>query len=99
MVSRAAELQEKIRIAEERREDMSLSKRKMNIIWIHKWALIKEKKDEMERICSNIRNIKNRKKTHIRAVRAYAVIKKIYEVFNEQRQAYIRQQRIEFLAS
>jgi hypothetical protein len=78
-------LQEKIRIAEERREEMSISKRKMNIIWLHKWALIKEKRDEMERICSNIRNIKNRKKTHILAVRAYSVIKKIYEVFNEQR--------------
>jgi hypothetical protein len=52
------ELQERIKMAKERKSDMEAEKRKMNIIWIHKWALIKEKREEMERICNNIRMIK-----------------------------------------
>jgi hypothetical protein len=52
------ELQERIKMAKERKPDMEAEKRKMNIIWIHKWALIKEKREEMERICNNIRMIK-----------------------------------------
>ena len=86
-------------MAEERREDMFLSKRKMNIIWLHKWSLIKEKKEQMQRVCRNIKNIKNRKKGYIRAIKALDVVKQIFNVFDTQRQAVIRQQRIIFLAS
>jgi len=52
------DLSEKIVSAQEKKADIELEKRKMNIINIHKWKLIKEKREEMERICNNIRMVK-----------------------------------------
>lgn len=96
---RAQDLKERTRVAEERREDMLVSKRKMNIVWLHKWSLIKEKKEQLQRVCMNIKNVKNRKKAHIRAIKALDVLKRMFAVFDTQRKAVIRQQRIVFLAS
>ena len=61
---------------------MEAEKRKMNIIWMHKWALIKEKREEMERICNNIRMIKQRKNLYVKNILAYHIIQKIFEVFD-----------------
>jgi hypothetical protein len=90
------ELQERIRVAKERKSDMEAEKRKMNIIWIHKWALIKEKREEMERICNNIRMIKQRKNIYVKHILAYHIIKKIFEVFDEKRSAVLLEMRINF---
>lgn len=76
--SRAYEREERIRLAKERKSDMEAEKRKMNIIWIHKWALIKEKKEEMERICNNIRMIKQRKNLYTKNIHAFHIIKQIF---------------------
>ncbi len=72
--SRGWEREERIRLAKERKSDMEAEKRKMNIIWIHKWALIKEKKEEMERICNNIRMIKQRKNLLTKNILAFHII-------------------------
>jgi hypothetical protein len=69
-------------MAKERKPDMEAEKRKMNIIWMHKWALIKEKREEMERICNNIRMIKQRKNLYVKNILAYHIIQKIFEVFD-----------------
>ena len=90
------ELQERIQMAKERKSDMEAEKRKMNIIWIHKWALIKEKREEMERICNNIRMIKQRKTLYVKNILAYHIIKKIFEVFDEKRSAVLLEMRINF---
>jgi predicted nucleic acid-binding Zn-ribbon protein len=90
------ELQERIQIAKERKSDMEAEKRKMNIIWIHKWALIKEKREEMERICNNIRMIKQRKNLYIKNILALHIIKKIFEVFDEKRSTVILEMKINF---
>ena len=90
------ELQERIKIAKDRKTDMEAEKRKMNIIWIHKWALIKEKREEMERICNNIRMIKQRKTLYAKNMLAYHIIKKIFEVFDEKRSAVLLEMKINF---
>ena len=90
------ELQERIQIAKERKSDMEAEKRKMNIIWIHKWALIKEKREEMERMCNNIRMIKQRKILYVKNIIALQIIKKIFEVFDEKRSAVILEIKINF---
>ena len=90
------ELQERIRMAKERKSDMESEKRKMNIIWIHKWALVKEKREEMERICNNIRMIKQRKNLYVKNILAYHIIKKIFEVFDEKRAAVLLEMKINF---
>lgn len=90
------ELQERIRIAKERKSDMEAEKRKMNIIWIHKWALIKEKKEEMERICNNIRMIKQRKNLYVKNMLAYHIIKKVFQIFDEKRSAVLLEMKINF---
>lgn len=61
---------------------MFINKRKMNIIWLHKWSLIKEKKEQMQRVCRNIKNIKNRKKAYIQAIKAFDIVKQIFNVFD-----------------
>lgn len=68
----------------------------MNIIKIHKWALIKEKREEMERICNNIRMIKQRKTLYVKNVIAYHIINKIFEVFDEKRSAVLLEMKINF---
>lgn len=40
------ELAEKIKLVKDKKEDIEVQKRKMNIIWLNKWALIREKKEE-----------------------------------------------------
>jgi hypothetical protein len=90
------ELQERIKMAKDRKSDMEAEKRKMNIIWIHKWALIKEKREEMERICNNIRMIKQRKTLYVKNMLAYHINKKIYEVFDEKRSAVLLEMKINF---
>jgi hypothetical protein len=75
---------------------MEAEKRKMNIIWIHKWALIKEKKDEMERICNNIRMIKQRKTLLAKNIFAHHIINKIFRVFDEKRAAVLLEMKINF---
>jgi hypothetical protein len=90
------ELQERIKMAKDRKSDMEEEKRKMNIIWIHKWALIKEKREEMERICNNIRMIKQRKTLYVKNMLAYHIIKKIFEVFDEKRSAVLLEMKINF---
>lgn len=57
---------------------MSISKRKVNIVWLHKWSLIKEKRQEMERICNNIRQVKNRKKTYFQGIKAFKIIREMF---------------------
>lgn len=90
------ELQERIRMAKDRKSDMEAEKRKMNIIWIHKWALIKEKREEMERICNSIRMIKSRKTLYVKNILAFHIIRKVFEVFDEKRSAVLLEMRINF---
>jgi len=68
----------------------------MNIIWLHKWAFIKEKRDEMERICNNIRMIKQRKYVLCKAIKSFHVIKEAYQIFNQKRVAVLLAMRINF---
>ena len=62
----------------DRKKELESSKRKMNIIWLNKWALIREKKEEMERVCNNIRMIKHRKVVLAKNITAFKYLKTIY---------------------
>lgn len=90
------ELSEKLATAQERRSDFEVSKRKMDIIWINKWALIKEKREEMERICHNIRMVKKRKTDLMKAITACHIVKKIFENYNLKREAVMLENKINF---
>lgn len=75
---------------------MLVSKRKMNVIWLNKWALIREKREEMERICNNIRMIKQRKYLLAKNIKACHLIKEVYEIFAAKRAAVLKEIRINF---
>ena len=94
--TKKSELCDKIKIAQERKSDMEINKRKMNIVWIHKWALIKEKREEMERICNNIRMVKKRKTDLVKAITACHIIRKIHENFSLKREAVMLEMKINF---
>jgi hypothetical protein len=68
----------------------------MDIIWINKWSLIKEKRDEMERICNNIRMVKKRKTDMVKAITACHIIKKIHQNYNLKREAVMLEMKINF---
>jgi hypothetical protein len=95
-VQRKQENDNKIRFAKERKSDIEVHKRKMNIIWLNKWSLIREKREEMERICNNIRMIRARKDLLCKNISAFQVIKTMYEVFRQRRLAVIQQMKIDF---
>lgn len=75
---------------------MEINKRKMNIIYIHKWSLIKEKREEMERICNNIRMVKKRKTDLVKAITACQVIKQVFTNFFLKREEVIMENKINF---
>ena len=68
----------------------------MDIIWINKWALIKEKRDEMERICNNIRMVKKRKTDMMKAITSCHIIKKIFLNYNLKREAVMLENKINY---
>lgn len=54
----------------------------MNIIWLNKWSLIREKREEMERICNNIRMIRHRTDVLAKYIKSYDIVSTVYQVFN-----------------
>jgi len=90
------DLSEKIISAQEKKAEIDLEKRKMNIINIHKWKLIKEKREEMERICNNIRMVKSRKAAYAKGILTFHIIKKIWENFSHRRSTVLHEMRINF---
>jgi hypothetical protein len=90
------ELSEKIMNALEKKADIDLERRKMNIINIHKWQLVKEKREEMERICNNIRLVKSRKSTYAKGILTFHLICKIWKNFRDRRSAVLLEMKINF---
>lgn len=68
----------------------------MNIVWLHKWSLIKEKREEMERICNNIRMIKQRKYVLCKAIKSFHVIREVFEIYDRKRAAVLLAMKINF---
>lgn len=75
---------------------MEIQKRKMNILWLNKWALIREKKEEMRIINDNIRKVKDRKHTLVKYIQTAAILKKVYDVFSQVREAKLLEIKINF---
>ena len=94
--SKRLDLSEKIVSAQEKKADIELEKRKMNIINIHKWQLIKEKREEMERICNNIRMVKSRKAAYAKGILTFHIIKKIWENFSHRRSTVLLEMKINY---
>lgn len=59
----------------------------MNIVWLNKWALIKEKREEMERVCNHIRMIKSRKTVIVKAIKTFHILSSAYDIFSRKREA------------
>jgi hypothetical protein len=57
----------------------------MNIVWLNKWALIKEKREEMERLCNHIRMIKSRKTVIVKAIKTFHILSSAYDIFSRKR--------------
>jgi hypothetical protein len=74
--------------------EIEMEKRKMNIVYLNKWALIKEKREEMERVCNNIRIVKQRKNVLTKAICSFHIINKMYKIFNKRRTAVLLYKRI-----
>ena len=91
---RGQELTEKIEGAKSRKSEFEVGKRKMNIIWLHKWDLIKEKQDEMRRICNNIRMIKFRKTVMAKYITSGKMVSHIFDVFNAKRKAVLQEKKV-----
>ena len=56
----------------------------------------KEKREEMERICNNIRMVKARKAAYTKGILTFHIIKKIWENFSHRRSTVLLEMNINF---